>query len=80
MPDRHGVLRGRRNEPSDEVRLCAYPAAVWDEKMHVVRVARPDGKHLTVDDYQWIRRCLGLPDDPDVERFIAADDRRREPS
>jgi hypothetical protein len=69
MPDAHGVLRGRRNEPSDEVPLSAWPSsdAIREGKIYKVSVARPDGKHLTVDDYQWIRRCLGLQDDLEVE-------------
>lgn len=65
-PDRHGILRGRRNEPSDEVPLCAWPTTITEGKMYAVTVARPDGKHLTVDDYQWIRRCLGLRDDTEL--------------
>lgn len=28
--------------------------------MYAVRVARCDGKHLTADDYQWIRERLGM--------------------
>jgi hypothetical protein len=67
MPDSHGILRGRRNEPSDEVPLAAAPSDIHEAKMHAVTVARPDGKHLTVDDYQWIRRCLGLTDDCDSD-------------
>jgi hypothetical protein len=31
-----------------------------------VQVARTDGKHLTLDDYIWIRRCLALRDEPDA--------------
>lgn len=66
MPDQHGTLRGRRGEPSDNLNLAAYPVAIHEGKMYGVRVGRTDGKHLTADDYQWIRRCLGLRDDPDV--------------
>ena len=68
MPDQHGILRGRRNEPSDEVPLSAAPSAIREGKMYAVRVARPDGKHLTTEDYSWIRRCLGIRDDPDPLR------------
>lgn len=67
MPDRHGVLRGRRNEPSDEVPLCAFPTAIHEGKMYGIQIARPDDKHLTVDDYQWVRRCLGLRDDAEID-------------
>lgn len=66
MPDEHGTLRDRRGHPSDEVNLAAAPAAVHEGKMHAVRVSRPDGKHLTLDDYAWIRRCLGMREDPDA--------------
>ncbi len=70
MPDEHGILRGRRNEPSDRVPLSAAPTAIREGKMYGVHVARPDGKHLTVDDYQWIRRCLSLRDDKNVSAAI----------
>jgi hypothetical protein len=62
----HGTLRDRRGYPSDEVNLCAYPVAIRERKMYAVQVARTDGKHLTLDDYIWIRRCLALRDEPDA--------------
>lgn len=72
MPDLHGVLRGRRGEASDVVPLMAAPSAMREGKMYAIHIARPDGKHLTVDDYQWIRRCLGLSDDHEASSDLAA--------
>ncbi len=46
--------------------LSVAPAAMYEDKMYAVHVARHDGRHLTVDDYQWVKRCLGLRDDESV--------------
>jgi hypothetical protein len=73
MPDQNGVLRDRRGYPSDNVNLAAAPATIRERKMYAVRVARTDGKHLTVDDYTWIRRCLSLRDEPDAAETYGLD-------
>lgn len=67
------VLRDRRGYPSDNVNLAAAPTAIRERKMYAIHVARADGKHLTVDDYTWIRRCLGLRDEPDAAGVYGLD-------